>query len=562
MISRLRERIKSANVVLTKTDKDSKLVLLDRTDYVTKMKDILNGRQFAKYHAKRKRPGRPTICPRNAFEVRQSELDKFVETVPNLSEHVKNPIVCTQPFLNGFVKTHKPGNKLRPVLCASGGYNHALAKFLADGITDFCYSKYCLQSTDELFGSLCCDNPDSNHVLASFDVESLFTNVPVHEAIRLLLSKIYSTSEIFKIKNVSFRRSDLLRALNLACTNQLFNFDNEVYVQRDGVAMGSPLGMLLSNFYVSYLENEKINFNSEFSPVKYNRYVDDTILVFKSADHIPLFLAHVNSLSTLNFTCETASNSSLNFIGLTITNAPEFGTKVYRKFDYNITSAYSHVPESTKYSVFSSLVSRVLKFTGCWKNVESEVRELKNFAYDMKLDSKRVDEIVRQRIISLYSPKMSNSDKCFVKLPFVNKNRCTSTTSALKPFRIVPVFVTTKSLYSSLRVREVQVSTSLGASNVVYKYNCSQCDSTYIGQTSRLLSTRISEHRRITSDLNKCHLESCDSAVRARDFTVLESCRSASERTIKECFYIKRLAPDLNTQVPGALPSRKRIRLL
>ena len=85
---------------------------------------------------------------------------------------------------------------------------------------------------------------------------------------------------------------------------------------------------------------------------------------------------------------------------------------------------------------------------------------------------------------------------------------------------------------------------------------------TYIGQTSRLLSTRISEHRRITSDLNKCHLESCDSAVRASDFTVLESCKSTSERTIKECFYIKRLAPDLNSQVPGAMPSRKRIRLL
>ena len=32
-------------------------------------------------------------------------------------------------------------------------------------------------------------------------------------------------------------------------------------------------------------------------------------------------------------------------------------------------------------------------------------------------------------------------------------------------------------------------------SNVVYKIDCKNCDASYIGQTSRYLKTRISEHK-------------------------------------------------------------------
>ena len=43
---------------------------------------------------------------------------------------------------------------------------------------------------------------------------------------------------------------DLLKRLILKCTmNVPFQFDNEVYVQQDGVAMGSPLGPLLADIF-------------------------------------------------------------------------------------------------------------------------------------------------------------------------------------------------------------------------------------------------------------------------------------------------------------------------
>jgi len=35
----------------------------------------------------------------------------------------------------------------------------------------------------------------------------------------------------------------------------------------------------------------------------------------------------------------------------------------------------------------------------------------------------------------------------------------------------------------------------LSHSNIVYKLRCAQCDASYVGQTRRLLKTRIDEHR-------------------------------------------------------------------
>jgi len=36
---------------------------------------------------------------------------------------------------------------------------------------------------------------------------------------------------------------------------------------------------------------------------------------------------------------------------------------------------------------------------------------------------------------------------------------------------------------------------SLSRSNVVYKINCLNCDASYVGQTKRILNTRVAEHR-------------------------------------------------------------------
>ena len=113
-------------------------------------------------------------------------------------------------------------------------------------------------------------------------MKSLFTNVPLDYAINIILRRIYADNELCKYKQEGNEK------LLLLCTkNAYFTFNNEIYQQCDGVAMGSPLGPVIAGIFMVELEKSLIpNLMEHMSPWK--RYVDDTIAVIKlsSIEHI------------------------------------------------------------------------------------------------------------------------------------------------------------------------------------------------------------------------------------------------------------------------------------
>ena len=72
--------------------------------------------------------------------------------------------------------------------------------------------------------------------LVSFDVESLFTNVPLDFTIDVILDRIYVKKDI----QTNIEQRDFKRLLVLCPKNVHFCFNGSTYTQSDGVAMGSP----------------------------------------------------------------------------------------------------------------------------------------------------------------------------------------------------------------------------------------------------------------------------------------------------------------------------------
>ena len=82
-----------------------------------------------------------------------------------------------------------------------------------------------------------------------------------------------------------------------------FSFNNNVYKQTNGVAMGSPLGPALANIFVGYFE-EKL-FSQTQKPPTYFWYVDDTFAIFDHKAEADKFLTKLNCLHpSLKFTFE------------------------------------------------------------------------------------------------------------------------------------------------------------------------------------------------------------------------------------------------------------------
>ena len=63
--------------------------------------------------------------------------------------------------------------------------------------------------------------------------------------------------------------------MKTAITSVEFSFNNIMYRQIDGVAMGCPLGPTLANIFVGYYESKL--FNKISKPTVYFRYVDNTV---------------------------------------------------------------------------------------------------------------------------------------------------------------------------------------------------------------------------------------------------------------------------------------------
>ena len=92
--------------------------------------------------------------------------------------------------------------------------------------------------------------------LCSFDISSLFTNVPLDDTIEICAEALYRGH-----LDCSSVPEDTFRGLMLIATRGVeFSFSNQMCKQLDGVAMGSLLGPALANIFVGFHESRSFHF--------------------------------------------------------------------------------------------------------------------------------------------------------------------------------------------------------------------------------------------------------------------------------------------------------------
>ena len=87
---------------------------------------------------------------------------------------------------------HKNGNPIRPVVSMINSPEYKLTKFLDSLIKPYMPEAKIIQSTDEFLDKIKNFQFNRNQMLVSFDVVSLFTNVPLTETIEIIAEKFFS----------------------------------------------------------------------------------------------------------------------------------------------------------------------------------------------------------------------------------------------------------------------------------------------------------------------------------------------------------------------------------
>ncbi|XP_064089219.1 uncharacterized protein LOC135203418 [Macrobrachium nipponense] len=186
---------------------------------------------------------------RNPTEDIKRDANRVISTINAATNTVHLPPIqgdFSLGYLYGNMKTHKEGNPLCPIISQTPASTYALAKCLNQILTPYVPSRYSLSSSVEFLEEIR-DSPGTG-IIASLDVESLFTNVPVDETIDIIMDRVYRDPSTAPL---NIPEASLHTLLDICTKRAPFSTHRgQMFCQKDGVAMGSPLGVLFANFYM------------------------------------------------------------------------------------------------------------------------------------------------------------------------------------------------------------------------------------------------------------------------------------------------------------------------
>ena len=559
----LRKLAQDKNIKVCKFDKGNGAVILDSEDYYKKLDKIISDK--TKFQEVLVEEGNHPILKN------ETSIQNYLRTKvkPFVDEFVYKHLYPSgsQPGkLYGTVKVHKDGNPLRPVISMLNTAEYNLAKWLDTFIKPNIPTAYSVASTDEFLENLKQSVFDPVDKIVSFDVVSLYTNIPLAETIDIIVDTLYSD----RSKKVPPVSRDVFRRLLQIATGGMFMHKDTLYKQVDGVAMGSPLGPSLANFFLGHIEETKLFKNEDFYPIVYLRYVDDILAVFESGTTFHPFFKLLNEQHpNLKFTVDEATRSSFPFLNVNIEiSGNSVDTWVFRKKTHtNVMLNFTAVvPTVWKTGLIKCLLNNARKICSSDELFKSEVENLKKMflanGYPQTFFEKTLEKFQASQE-NVESISLDGSDELDRKHVFgvpwvgnISRDYKKKVTDLVKQHLNVDI----STYYTSCKVSSF-FSLKSGTphalkARVVYKFTClSDSDSYYIGKTKRHLATRAKEHttpKESTQSEIKNHLFRCDVCKNGDhtvdNFQVMKQCRNDYSAKIHEALLLKKLRPKINKQ--------------
>lgn len=560
----LKDFASDTSLVVTRPDKGRGVVILDRLQYVEKVTKLLSDQ--TKFRLVKESLHKLLLRVEDKVNRILNKLKK--ESI--ITEHTYNELYAsgsTPGILYGLPKIHKPNLPFRPIFRACGTATYALAKFLVPLLSPITVNEFTIKNSYEFAEEVKNLKLSKDMVMASFDIENLFTNIPVHETIDIALQTLFNgCSAISGIPRRLFRTM-----LELSVTNSFFLFNKQLYQQVDGVGMGLPLGPSFANIFLCFHEeNWLATCPRDFRPLLYKRYVDDCFLVFKHIAHVEKFLSFLNNQHpNIRFTKELENNGSIPFLDIMVRRAENsIETSVYRKptFTGLGLSFFSFIPFSIKKSVVLSAIHRAYRISSTYKLFNIELGFIKKFFKDNGFPRSLVESVIYKFVNNLFVrkpayPQVKKLEK-FVVLPFFGeqsiqlRKEIDSLLRKFYPYLNPKIVLQNKFTVGSLFKFKDKIP-KVCRSAVIYEFCCPSCEGSYIGSTYVRLFSRVCQHQGkshrtgmrlscpVASSIRD-HSLACDTPYTIDNFKIIDQKHSNFNLRVLESLYIFKKKPSIN----------------
>lgn len=292
-------------ICITKSDKGKHTVLIYKSEYTEKMNNlVLSTEDYIEI-------GNVNLTKlerRNNSFVR---ILKKQETIKD--EHCYN--YCTLiAQMYGLIKIHKKDFPVRPITAACSAPGFTLAKFFTTLLSNIFYedgfhvrnSKFFVEKIEKI-------NIQPDEAMISFDVISMFTNIPIDHMLDLIEKRSTEIFQKYKINFPFFKNIMIFLLKDCA----VFSWNNTSYRQKDSLAMGSPLSPILAKILMTDIINvtlPKLKHRPKFLAL----YVDDSFWVVKKADIVHILNILNSYHDRIKFTVEIEKDKQINFLDVTV----------------------------------------------------------------------------------------------------------------------------------------------------------------------------------------------------------------------------------------------------
>jgi len=387
----------------------------------------------------------------------------------------KDPDTWTIPY---FIP---PG---RPIVSGCNSESAAVESFIDHFLQPIASSSFSyLRDSSHLkaiFHNLVIKNSD---ILVTFDVESLYTNIPISEGID-------SIRKAFLCHPVVNRPDKhILKLLEVTLFRNDFSFLNQTFLQIKGTAMGKKYAPSFANIFMNEWEQHALLL-APMKPSLWKRYIDDIFCIWPfSLFDLQAFIQHLNSINLNIKLTATHSLTHVNYLDCTFFKSANntICSKVFCKDtdSHNLLHPLSYHPSHTFSGIIIAQILRYIRlstfhndFLFSYRILKSSLKSLgytRSVIRNCKFKAFNLIGLLKNQMISGCQPcnyKQCNVCKHINNISFIRGNKPNSE------------YLITQ-------------NTSCNTSNCIYSLNCTLCShlsTLYVGETKNTFRDRFNQH--------------------------------------------------------------------
>lgn len=308
---------KNIDIIAVKSDKGNHTVIMLKSTYNEYMTKMFDDHIYYKYSLGDPLPG---------LLIKDLHMRTLLNK-SNISLNIRKNIPHDLPIAYGLPKINK-NFKLRPIVPTIGSPGYEIGKAIKRILENIFPGKnWNVKNACEAKTQLEDCKINSMDTVVSFDVKSMFTNIPVNKAIEIIMESADKITKKYMIKPELFKEA-LLFCLE-ECT--YIKCKDTIVKQKMGLPMGGVLSPIISRIVMDDLIQSRI-VNMGIKPKLLLIYVDDSIFVLKKTNVFKTFLSINKYDKNITFTLEPEVRGIINFLNVTIINTgSELRTKWYKK---------------------------------------------------------------------------------------------------------------------------------------------------------------------------------------------------------------------------------------